>query len=167
MEKTKKNKRYSILGGIKVSSRKLSEWGSYGGRPRKYGSREEKLEARRVQRAIRIGKDPATLRSYKSVVETKTKTIQIGRVIYNDPETKQFPQAFSGQCNKCGSEVYGSPKTQGEQCQSCHQGTYEIKVITTTTTTKRAMSSAERVRKYRERVKQLQNQMDKREEEKD
>jgi hypothetical protein len=87
------------------------------------------------------------------VTETKTKTIQIGRVIYNDPETKKFPRAFSGQCNKCGSEIYGSPKTQGEQCQSCHQGVYEIKVITTTTTNKRAKTKAEINREYYKRKK--------------
>ena len=31
----KKRKKYAVLGGVKVSSEQLSEWGSLGGRPRK------------------------------------------------------------------------------------------------------------------------------------
>jgi len=60
----------------------------------------DKLEARRIQRAIRLGKDPNTLRNY-GVIETKTLTTQKGRINYID-ENKQFPISFSGQCNKCG-----------------------------------------------------------------
>jgi|SRR5439155_4597131 len=94
-----------------------------------------------------MGKDPTTLRSYKSVVEKKTQSIQKGIIIYNDPETKQFPRASIGQCSYCKSEVLGSPQTQGSQCQACHRGVYQIQTITITTT-KRAKTRAEINREY-------------------
>jgi len=140
------------LGGVKVSSEQLSEWGSYGGRPRKYNSRVDKLEARRIQRAIRLGKDPNTLRNY-GVIETKTLTTQKGRINYID-ENKQFPISFSGQCNKCGVWIFGGASALGSECQTCHQGVYGIEIKTQTITAKRAKTRAEINREYYQRKKQ-------------
>lgn len=131
-------KKYTILGNKKVSSRTLSRWGKTGVRPTKYNSREARLIARREQRAIRLGKDPAELRGYKSITETQEKTVS--------------PWRFEGQCDNCGSEVLGGPKTEGEQCQSCHNGSYQ-KIKANILTIKRAMTGAERMKVYRERLK--------------
>jgi len=114
----KKKKKHTILGGAKVSSQQLSEWGSLGGRPIKYNSCEEKKKARRAQRAIRMGKEPTVLRSYKSVVEKKTQSIQKGIIIYNDPEAKQFPRASISQCSYCKSESLRQSTDPGKSVSS-------------------------------------------------
>lgn len=43
-------KKYEILGGIKVSSKQLSEWGKTGGRPRKWKSEAERKRAERLKK---------------------------------------------------------------------------------------------------------------------
>ncbi|WNE40806.1 MAG: hypothetical protein mread185_000263 [Mycoplasmataceae bacterium] len=109
---------------------------STGGRPTKYHSHEARLEARRKQRAIRLGKNPDELRDYRSITE-----IQGQNSNWN----------FEGQCDHCGGKVWGgNPNTEGSQCQSCHWGSYRR---IDKTTIRRAMTSAERVRAYRERLR--------------
>ena len=80
---TKKSKKYTILGGVKVSSRQLSEWGSYGGRPKKYASNAEK------QRAYKLRKKQARLGSEAQLEPRKS---------YHDIEKI----TRYGRCRNCG-----------------------------------------------------------------
>jgi len=62
----KQGKKHEILGGIKVSSKQLSEWGSLGGRPKQYSSKKQE----------KFG-EKAELRGYKSYGEIQVKKISI------------------------------------------------------------------------------------------
>lgn len=46
----KSRKKHTLIGGVKVSSQQLSEWGSTGGRPKKYASIAEKSRAQRLRK---------------------------------------------------------------------------------------------------------------------
>lgn len=61
----KKAKKHRILGGIIVSSQQLSQWGSLGGRPRKWTSEAERKRWARQQ------KKGSALREYRSYGEPK------------------------------------------------------------------------------------------------
>lgn len=51
-------KKHRILGGITVNSQQLAEWGSYGGRPRKYANNAEKQRAYKLRKKQqRLGKN--------------------------------------------------------------------------------------------------------------
>jgi hypothetical protein len=79
------------------------------------------------------------LRGYKSITETQQLTPSAWK--------------FEGQCDNCGSKVWGgNPNTEGSQCQSCHWGSYR-KITTNLITIKRAMTGAERMKAYRDRMK--------------
>jgi hypothetical protein len=130
--------KHTILGNKKVSSRTLSHWGKTGGRPAKYNSRAARLAARKIQRAIRLGKNPDELRSYKTITETQ-----------GQPTSWKF----EGQCDNCGSKVWGgNPNTEGQQCQTCHWGSYQ-RITSNILTIKRAMTGSERMKAYRDRLK--------------
>ena len=75
LKKTKK--KHEILGGIKVSSQQLSEWGSLGGRPRKYKNNAERAKAFRLRKKQEKFGEKAELRGYKSYGETQRKKISI------------------------------------------------------------------------------------------
>lgn len=62
-----KSKKYVVLGGVKVSSEQLSEWGSTGGRPRKWTSEAERKKWEREQ------KKGSKLRDYRSYETVKVK----------------------------------------------------------------------------------------------
>ena len=66
----KKRKKHAILGGVKVSSEQLSEWGSLGGRPRKWKNEAERKRWAREQKAIAESRE---LRGYRSYGEEKIK----------------------------------------------------------------------------------------------
>jgi hypothetical protein len=71
-----KRKKYSILGGVKVSSEQLSEWGSYGGRPPKYSSNAER------QRAYKLRKKQAKFGAEVQLEPRKTyREVKIKRFI--------------------------------------------------------------------------------------
>lgn len=75
LKKTKK--KHEILGGIKVSSKKLSEWGKSGGRPKKWKNEVERKRAERLRKKQeKFGKN-VELRGYKSYGETQIKKISI------------------------------------------------------------------------------------------
>jgi hypothetical protein len=75
---TRKSKKYTILGGVKVSSRQLSEWGSSGGRPKKYPSNAEKQRAYKLRKKqARLGPE-AQLEPRKSYHDTE-KITRYGR----------------------------------------------------------------------------------------
>ena len=73
----KKAKKHIILGGIKVSSQQLSEWGSLGGRPKKWENEAERKRAERLRRKQEKFGEKAELRGYKSYGEIQIKKISI------------------------------------------------------------------------------------------
>ena len=100
VKKTKaKVKKHKILGGIKVSSKQLSEWGKSGGRPKKWNSEAERKRAERLRRKKeKEGKD-AELRSYC----VKKKKVE-------------FKSSLEMVCSKCGAESISGPQHLGGSC---------------------------------------------------
>jgi len=73
----KPGKKHEIWGGIKVSSQQLSEWGSLGGRPKQYSSNAERQRAYKLRKKQEKFGEKAELRGYKSYGETQIKKISI------------------------------------------------------------------------------------------
>lgn len=95
----KKAKKHKILGGIKVSSNQLSEWGKSGGRPKKYANNAERQRAYKLRKKQeRFGKG-VELRSY-CVKEKKV----------------EFKSSLKMICSKCGAESIGGPQHLGGSC---------------------------------------------------
>ena len=67
----KQAKKHQILGGIKVSSRQLAEWGSCGGRPRKYLNSTERARAFRLRKKQEKFGEKAQLEERKTYGEIK------------------------------------------------------------------------------------------------
>ena len=102
----KKAKKHEILGGIKVSSKQLSEWGSLGGRPKKWENEAERKRAERLRRKQeKFGKE-AELRDYRSYEEKPVKVSSFVRLI----------------CDKCGAKSIGGLGHLGNQCSRCFKG---------------------------------------------
>ena len=100
VKKTKaKVKKHKILGGIKVSSSQLSEWGKSGGRPKKWASEAERKRAERLRRKQEKFGKRVELRSYC----VKEKTVE-------------FRNSLKMICSKCGAESIGGPQHLGESC---------------------------------------------------
>lgn len=87
---TKKSRKYALLGGVKVSSEQLSEWGKTGGRPRKYASVAEKSRAQRLRKKQERFGSEAQLE---------------GRKIYGMETVKKFLT-----CPSCGKVDYDLEK---------------------------------------------------------
>ena len=72
-----KSKKYKLLGGVKASSEQLSEWGSIGGRPKKYSSNAERQRAYKLRKKqAQLGTKSAAakeaqLRAYRSYGEVE------------------------------------------------------------------------------------------------
>ena len=130
----KKGKKHEILGGIKVSSQQLSEWGQSGGRPKKWTNEAERKRAERLRKKQeKFGKN-VELRGYKSYGEKFTKINSFVRLI----------------CNNCQSKSIGGLGHLNQQCGSCFWGqTVEEKPEIR----KRAGSSLERNKRFREKGK--------------
>ena len=126
----KKAKNHTILGGIKVNSEQLSEWGSLGGRPQKWNSEaERKRDERLRKKQVKFGKE-VELREYRSYEEKPT--ISFTRMI----------------CDNCQSKSIGGSQHLGQQCYSCFKGkTVEEKAEIR----KKAGSSKERWWRWREK----------------
>ena len=95
----KKGKKHEILGGIKVSSQQLSEWGQSGGRPKKYKNSAERAKAFRLRKKQEKFGEKAELRGYK-----KPKRIEsFVRMICDNCQAKSIggPQHLGGQCFRC------------------------------------------------------------------
>jgi len=75
LKKTKK--KHEILGGIKVSSQQLSEWGKSGGRPQKWTNEAERKRAERLRKKQEKFGEKAELRGYKSYGKIQIKKISI------------------------------------------------------------------------------------------
>lgn len=106
----KKVKKYEILGGIKVSSNQLSEWGKTGGRPKKYQNNAERAKAFRLRKKQKkLGKD-AQLRPY-CVAEKPI----------------EFKSSLKMVCDKCHTEVIGGPQHLGGSCWQLFCGKLVVK----------------------------------------
>ena len=73
----KKAKKHEILGGIKVNSKQLSEWGSLGGRAQKWTNEAERKRGERLKKKEEKFGEKAELRGYKSYGESQIKKISI------------------------------------------------------------------------------------------
>ena len=101
----KKAKKHEILGGIKVSSRQLSKWGSLGGRPQKWTNEAERKRAERLRKKQEKFGEKAELRNWRSYEEKKS-TFTFTRMI----------------CNNCQSKSIGGLGHLNQQCSSCFWG---------------------------------------------
>ena len=127
-----KEKKHTILGGVKVSSSQLSKWGELGGRPQKYLNNAERQRAYKLRKKQERLGEKAELREYRSYEEQPNKSNSFVRLI----------------CDKCQSKGIGSEKHLGKQCGSCFQGNmWEEKIKTR----KRAGSNWERMKRFREK----------------
>ena len=132
----KRNKKHAILGGVSVSSKQLSKWGSCGGRPRKW---KNEAERKRFEREKKKG---SALREYRS---------------YYDEETIKI-NCF-GKCSNCGliddQYQYGwdhyrwTANSDKWVCCCCHINTMEKKEEKIITRPKRAGTSTERSQRFR------------------
>ena len=151
-----KGKKYTVLGGVKVSSRQLSEWGSYGGRPRKWANEAERKRFERQQ------KKENALRAYRSYGEVK-----VDRFI-TCPQCRKVNHDLKRYFNEKGeyiSETYWFDTVRGVKtnirenvytCLGCsHAFSFvrgEIVTGENRTQIKRAGSSAERSRRSRGKI---------------
>ena len=130
----KKAKKHEILGGIKVSSQQLSEWGQSGGRPKKYKNSAERAKAFRLRKKQEKFGEKVELRNWRS---------------YGEKPTFTFTRMI---CSNCQSKSIGGPQHLDQQCPSCFRGrTVEDK----SEIRKRAGSVKERVRRFREKIKKV------------
>jgi hypothetical protein len=98
----RKRKKHEILGGIKVSSRQLSQWGSLGGRPKKWTNEAERKQAERLRKKQEKFGKKVELRGYK----IQKKKFNFVRMI----------------CNECQAESIGGRGHLGGQCWRCFWG---------------------------------------------
>jgi hypothetical protein len=140
---SKPSKKHTILGGVKVSSKQLSKWGSTGGRPKKYNSNAER------QRAYKLRKKQAKFGAGVQLDERKT--------YYETKKNRLF-----GKCANCGlvddQYSYGwkhyawTANSDRWVCYRCHTNSMakqEAKTII-----KRAGTGTERSQRSRELQKQ-------------
>ena len=159
----KKSKKHTILCGVKVSSKRLSEWGSQGGRPLKYASNAER------QRAKRLRKKQAEL----------GETVQLdGRKTYGEVKIKRY--IICPQCGKVNRDLKQYFNEKGEYipktwwwdsardcktnireniyyCLKCYHAFSflrgEIKAEEIKTVIKKAGTNAERSRRFRNKTR--------------
>ena len=151
----KKAKKHRILGGITVSSQQLSQWGSYGGRPRKWTSEAERKRWARQQ------KKGSALREYRSYGEQKIDKYltcphchnishDLGQ--YFDKQGKFIAESFWFDTIKMEKSRIKENKFV---CEKCHYSysfkAGEIVVNEIKTVNLRAGSSKERVKRFREK----------------
>lgn len=141
----KKAKKHEILGGIKVSSEQLSEWGKIGGRPKQYLTNAERQRAYKLRKKQeKFGKE-VELRDYRSY-QTITG--------YDENKNGNWFK-----CDACHFRVYGGELT-GQGCQNCYgnyakkyqgKGIYEkeLKIVN------RAGSVLERWKRWREKKENM------------
>lgn len=159
-------KKHEILGGIKVSSQQLREWGSYGGRPKKWESEAERKRAERLRKKQeRLGKE-AQLAERKTYGEVK---ISKYLTCPNCGKVEQDSGKYFNDQGEYIKETYWFDTIKMEKtrikenkfyCNKCfYSGSFydgEVKIKEVKTVEKRAGSSRERVRRWREmRKKQL------------
>jgi ribosomal protein S27AE len=158
----KKGKKHTILGGIKVSSKQLSEWGSLGGRPRKWTNEAERKRAERLRKKQEKFGEKAELREYRSYGEIQIKKISItcpncGKVEtdlskYFNEQGKYIPETW------WFDTVKWEKKNVRENRFFCVKCSWSfsffgdnLKVKEVRETSKRAGSGKERMRRFREK----------------
>ena len=94
-----KVKKHQILGGIKVSSNQLSEWGKTGGRPKKWTNEAERKRAERLKKKQEKFGQEVQLRPY-CVAE----------------KLREIKGSLEMICSKCHGEMIGSPQRLGKDC---------------------------------------------------
>lgn len=158
----KKGKKHLILGGIKVSSKQLSEWGKSGGRPKQYTSNAERQRAYKLRKKQEKFGKKAELREYRSYGE-----VQIRKTSITCPNCGKVETDLSKYFNEKGEYI---PKTwwfdtvKREKinvrenrffCVNClHSFSFfdeNLKVKEVKEIQKKAGSSKERMRRFRER----------------
>ena len=98
----KKSKKHEILGGIKVSSEQLSQWGSLGGRPKKWKNEAERKRAERLRKKKERFGEKVELRKYRNY----EKKLSFVRMI----------------CSSCQAKSVGGIGHLGGQCVRCFGG---------------------------------------------
>jgi hypothetical protein len=159
-------KKHEILGGIKVSSRQLSEWGKSGGRPPKYKNNAERQRAYKLRKKQeRFGKE-VELRGYKSYGEIQIRKISITCPNCGKVETdlkKYFTEKGELIEKTWWFDTVKMEKFNVREnsffCFRCFQ-TFSffdenLKVKEVKKIQKKAGSSKERMRRWREKVKSL------------
>jgi hypothetical protein len=73
----KQVKKQEILGGIKVSSQQLSEWGSLGGRPQKWTNEAERKRAERLRKKQERFGENVELRGWRNYGKIQIKKTAI------------------------------------------------------------------------------------------
>lgn len=162
---TKSRKKHRILGGIKVSSRQLSEWGSLGGRPQLYSSPAERARAFRLRKKQEKFGETAQLEERKTYGEVK-----ISRHL-TCPHCGKVETDLSRYFDQKGElikESYWFDTIKGEKfkvkenkfwCKKCSHiysflnGEIVVKVVKTAE--KRAGSGGERWRRWREQKSKI------------
>ena len=100
-----KGRKYEILGGIKVTSKQLREWGKSGGRPKKYANNAQRQRAYKLRKKQKKFGAKAQLRAYHQVEKN------LGEISKN-----LVKNSLELICNNCGVESIGGPQHIGESC---------------------------------------------------
>jgi len=159
----KRSKKYTILGGVKVSSRQLAEWGSSGGRPKKYASNAEK------QRAYKLRKKQERLGPEAQLEPRKTYGKEIISKYLTCPSCGKVNYDLSQYFNEKGEyipETYWFDTVQMEKrnireneyhCLNCYQvfsfHSGKIKAQATKKIFPRAGTNAERQKRFYDKSK--------------
>ena len=158
----KKGVKHEILGGIKVSSQQLSKWGSLGGRPKQYSSNAERQRAYKLRKKQEKFGEKAELRGYKSYGE-----IQIRKISITCPNCGKVETDLKRYFNKQGEFIektwwFDTVKWEKKNvrensffCFGCSRSfsffDENLKVKEVKGIQKKAGSSKERMRRFRER----------------
>ena len=158
----KKAKKHVILGRIKVSSQQLSEWGKSGGRPKKYKNSAERAKAFRLRKKQEKFGEKAELREYRSYGETQIKKISI--ICPNCGKVEKDLRKYFNEQGEFIEKTWWFDTVKWERknvrenrffCFGCSQifsfFDENLKVQEVKEIQKKAGSSKERMRRFRER----------------
>jgi len=159
----KKGRKHEILGGIKVSSQQLSEWGSLGGRPKQYSNNAERQRAYKLRKKQEKFGEKVELRGYRSYGKIQVKKISITCPNCGKVETdlsKYFDEKGEFIEKTWWFDTVKWEKINVREnrffCNKCLRGFSflwdEIKVEEVKEVRKKAGSSKERVKRFREKV---------------
>ena len=155
-----KSKKYTVLGGVKVSSKQLSEWGSRGGRPKKYNSNAERQRAYKLRKKrakfgkgtqLELRKSYETVKIEKFIACPSCNKINWDLKQYFNEEGEYIPEAYWFDTARMEKR---NIRENVYHCFNCYRGFSflkgEIEAKENRTVIKRAGSSAERSRRSRE-----------------
>lgn len=158
----KRSKKHTLLGGIKVSSQQLSKWGELGGRPRKWINEAERKRVERLRKKQEKFGLEAEIRDYKSYGEVKVKERSV--ICPNCGKVEQDLSRYFNERGEFVKESYWFDSVRMEkvrvkenkfECNKCFYSYSfkdgEVVVNVMKIIEKRAGSSGERVRRFREK----------------